>query len=237
MKRMGRIKDITDMSHHRVFSQIYRSVERRITPRPGWMNHRDANDISGIVFNQEHRLMMSPGETFACAVDWGSRAKDNSVRRPVITQGTPYGVVVLSYPMELKTGVPFSPFSNIDQCVVVASDNFWEAANRFAVLNPLMMGEIEGWKITHGYRGKVLEKFVKFWLLTTHFHEQINQQAELDKSTSFPVGDGIPLLKSEPKVQQKPDHPKRSQANMKANHNRRRQSARNAIENAQTQEA
>jgi len=236
MQRMGRIKDITDMSHHRVFSQIFRSIERRITARPGWTNRSNTNDLSGIVFNPEHRLMMNPGETFAFSINWGSTSKGNPAQRPVIAQGTPYGVVALSYPVELKTGVPFSPFSNIDQCVVVASDNFWAAANRFAVLNPLMMGEIEGWKIKDGYRGKVLEKFVKFWLLTTHFHEQIQQQAELDKSTSFEVGDGIPLLKPESK-DPKQDHPKRSQANMKSNHNRRRQSARNAIENAQTQEA
>lgn len=236
MQRMGRIKDITDDTHHRIFSQIYRSVERRITPRMGWSNKTNLHDVSGIVFHPDQRLIMEPGETFTCLMSWNPENRQGKTERPVIMQGTPYGVVVITYPMELKVGVPFSPFSNIEHCQVYASDNFWAAANRFAVLHPGMMVDMEGWKCHYGYRGKVLQRFVKYWLLTTHFHEEINQQAELDKLTSQAIGDGIALPVIEPKGE-KAKEPRRTAVNMKANHNRRRQSARNAQNNVFPQEA
>ncbi|HEY9664088.1 MAG TPA: hypothetical protein V6C65_37025, partial [Allocoleopsis sp.] len=110
MKTIQSLKDININNHHQRFTQVFRSMDKRISFARPWVGG-DQSDLSGVVFHESCRLIMEPGQYFACVKETRTNKRE-ALHSPVMIMGTPYGTLCMHYPFEAKAGAGRSMFSN-----------------------------------------------------------------------------------------------------------------------------
>jgi hypothetical protein len=204
VKLVKSLKEMTGNNHAHLFTQLFNSIERRISFNPRWATDADQSDLSKMIFDEQERLILAPGEMLACSYErknsqHNRRSSSNPARNvlhsPVVVFGTPYGPACMhTYrPNHHKasTSQLASALMAVDTGEIHMTDPLAHAIMAILERKPEMLALITDPKVRKNIS---LQTFAKFFLLTEDFMKEIDEQAEFDREAGKTVSDGFPPL-------------------------------------------